>query len=916
MLFIFNFNLAAQACDPDVTSPNITCQFGTFGLTTQASLNYIIADNLGSSFDSCTAEPTLQIARMADSLIFSDTLWLTCEDALVNPILVLRSTDASGNENMCMDTFEVTDKLAPIILNALPDLTVSCSYPINIANLSGFGTYVDQSAARDTNIIEDSLALLDYPEGFLDGTYAEICEATVTTRIVDSRECNSGVILRIFTLTDPFNNSTIDTQRITIESIDPFNSSDIIFPADTFLLNYLGVSPSPDVTGKPIFSTTNACQMPAASFKDVVFDDPNSGCPKIERTWKVIDWCQNSTNPRPSWEHRQYIMIKNSEAPVFDSTACENQIICFGDGCEGIVSLSAIATDDKTLPGNILYGYTIRDTSGLVISSGQGNTYTDTLEGGIYDVVWTAADRCGNVGTCAYQIQVKDCSAPTPIAVSGLITSLMQSGMVWADAAKFNNSSVDNCTPDNLLIFSFSPDTDSTRRAFTCADLGENVVEMWVTDADGNQSFVETFLTIEDNQLACPNAISDDPVRIAGRVTTDEQTAISNARVRISGPELSKEVITTEEGKFAFEDLAMYNDYEITVEKMDEALEGLTALDIVLIQRHILGITKFKSPYKMIAADLNLSESVNASDIVLLRKLILGILQPTELKRPWIFVENAQSIPNPAHPWPLNEQIQYENLDVDMMGSDYIAVKVGDIDGTINQIYGQNTDSRSINVWNINIENKALNEGEIMEIPFFSDMTFDLNALQAGFEYDPRKIEILEIIPGKVDMKDDEYVIGDNSVKMIFTPDAKVSIHENEVLFSFKVRARSAVSTSSILALNSEVMSSIAYNGSDELLYMQSGISGNERPLEVFQNSPNPFTDRTEIQFSVSQDMPVEVTVYDLSGAQVWHSYRSYNKGVHTITFTDQELLSRTGLFLVHVESAEITEIRKMLRIK
>src|SRR5690606_12261250 len=121
-----------------------------------------------------------------------------------------------------------------------------------------------------------------------------------------------------------------------------------------------------------------------------------------------------------------------------------------------------------------------------------------------------------------------------------------------------------------------------------------------------------------------------EPVRIAGRVTTDEETAITNAKVRIRGPEFSKEVMTDREGKFAFEDLVMYNDYEIEVEKMDEALEGLTALDIVHIQRHILGINKFKSPFKMVAADLNLSENVNASDIVMLRKLILGILEPTE----------------------------------------------------------------------------------------------------------------------------------------------------------------------------------------------------------------------------------------------------------------------------------------------
>src|SRR5690606_22709125 len=122
--------------------------------------------------------------------------------------------------------------------------------------------------------------------------------------------------------------------------------------------------------------------------------------------------------------------------------------------------------------------------------------------------------------------------------------------------------------------------------------------------------------------------------------------------------------------------------------------------------------------------------------------------------------------------------------------------------------------------------------------------------------------------------------------------------------------------TSSSVAVNPSLMAALAYNGEEEVLYVQSGIAEGEIPLEVFQNNPNPFNNRTDMQFSVSKNMPVEITVFDLSGARVWHSYKQYNKGVHTLVFSDFELGGKAGVFLVHVESAEITEIRKMLRIK
>jgi hypothetical protein len=57
----------------------------------------------------------------------------------------------------------------------------------------------------------------------------------------------------------------------------------------------------------------------------------------------------------------------------------------------------------------------------------------------------------------------------------------------------------------------------------------------------------------------------------------------------------------------------------------DDFDNGVSTLDLVLIQRHILDIAPFTSAYKGIAADMNATESVTGSDVVELRKLVLGV---------------------------------------------------------------------------------------------------------------------------------------------------------------------------------------------------------------------------------------------------------------------------------------------------
>ena len=76
------------------------------------------------------------------------------------------------------------------------------------------------------------------------------------------------------------------------------------------------------------------------------------------------------------------------------------------------------------------------------------------------------------------------------------------------------------------------------------------------------------------------------------------------------------------DGQFSFNAIPMNNGYTVLPERNDDYKNGVSTFDLVLIQKHILGIEKLNSPYKVIASDINNDERVTAIDLVELRKLI------------------------------------------------------------------------------------------------------------------------------------------------------------------------------------------------------------------------------------------------------------------------------------------------------
>ena len=97
------------------------------------------------------------------------------------------------------------------------------------------------------------------------------------------------------------------------------------------------------------------------------------------------------------------------------------------------------------------------------------------------------------------------------------------------------------------------------------------------------------------------------------------------------------------------------------------------------------------------------------------------------------------------------------------------------------------------------------------------------------------------------------------------------------------------------------------------------GINPQTEVCCELQIIPNPFNNSTSIIFTISQDEPVSITIYDLFGRQVKYMQASYTSGVHQIEWSGDDAhgnqLSK-GLYHVKMMAGAHILSRKAVMIR
>lgn len=886
------------------------------------------------SYDECGID-RMEVKRMDNGSAcgedwdeFGDYVTFCCDDIGNNPIVILRVYDLAGNYNECMVNVEVQDKLAPTI-TCPDDMTVDC----------------------DFSFVDTEQGLID---AFGDATFKDNCSGTTMTRTVfyEIDQCNEGRIIRNFVARDA-NGAQSCQQIITFVNNEPFNGAeDIEWPDDVTITDCLDLSMgmrteelaavSPDATGRPILSE-DACDMVGADYDDRVFEVFNASqtsCFKIIRTWTVLDWCQRYENGTYyEWTWDQVIMVNNAVAPTFSFT-CEDITKCTYDGeCnDGEVILLASATDDCTPDEALAWQFSLDmdndgdfDSISPILYGGQISA-TNDYPIGTHRIVWTVEDRCGNSTSCEQLFTIENCKTPTPYCYNGLAISLMgvdenedgiaESGMIDIWASDFDAGSFHGCGYDVTVSFSSNP--LDTGRTFTCADIGRNEVDIWAsaTLEDGTlvQDFCTTYVDIQDNQGVCDGSGTGNLVAVGGQVSTENNIMVDEVKVFLDRSEQSFRM-TDGNGIYAFTPMPTGGSYAVVPEKDVDHMNGVTTLDLVLIQRHILGLKKLSSPYKMIASDINRDGTITAADLLQLRKSILGLADGFPDNTSWRFIDkgyNFLDVNNPLSDQ-FNEIYNINQLNSDM-DIDFVAVKVGDVNESVianaNMLATVRENPNSL-VFAIN--ESDLQAGNQYSIPVYANNFNEIIAYQHSINLSD-KVELVSIQAGNLEIDDSNFGLQAVNQGVITTSwDAlnPTTKDQDEVLYTINVVAKQNTKVSEVISFTSAITTAEAYT---EGMNLDVQLTVRNNPSEVngfvlYQNTPNPFTGVTNIAFDLPENTNATFSVYDVTGKKVYGYTQTFNKGRNIIEL-NAETLNTSGVLYYTLQTETFTATRKMVVVK
>ena len=181
----------------------------------------------------------------------------------------------------------------------------------------------------------------------------------------------------------------------------------------------------------------------------------------------------------------------------------------------------------------------------------------------------------------------------------------------------------------------------------------------------------------------------DNPVvekgKIAGVIYTETNTPIPNTNVLLIGDNgFSVSTVSDAQGNYSFSGLSTGKNYILDFAKSSSILNGLSTFDLLQVQKHILNREILKSPFKMLAADVNNSGSISTSDLILLKRALLGLTTSFEKVPIWQFVPFENGFINISTPLlGLNlNAFMVQNLQSPILDKDFIGVKAGDINNS------------------------------------------------------------------------------------------------------------------------------------------------------------------------------------------------------------------------------------------
>jgi hypothetical protein len=153
---------------------------------------------------------------------------------------------------------------------------------------------------------------------------------------------------------------------------------------------------------------------------------------------------------------------------------------------------------------------------------------------------------------------------------------------------------------------------------------------------------------------------------IRGIVRDPKGTPMEGVEIYLEG-DISIQAVTDETGQFSFNQVPRSGNHTVHAIKNINPKNGVSALDLLLIQKHILLIQPFSEAYQVLASDATGNGELSASDLLILQKLLLDKISFLPGVESWVFEPAIHNITDPEG---------------NLLELDLLAIKIGDVNNS------------------------------------------------------------------------------------------------------------------------------------------------------------------------------------------------------------------------------------------
>ncbi|NND09500.1 MAG: T9SS type A sorting domain-containing protein, partial [Saprospiraceae bacterium] len=491
---------------------------------------------------------------------------------------------------------------------------------------------------------------------------------------------------------------------------------------------------------------------------------------------------------------------------------------------------------------------------------------------------------------------------------------------IWAN--EFDRSSAPACNSEEENHFrielldgiddeTWEEDADSI--SLGCMHKGTQTIRLWVIDEKGSFDYCDVVLIVQNNMGGCPDIDDTDRGRLLGNIATENGDMIEKVEVSATGENLAANMTTGADGLYDFQ-IPMGMVTTITPRKNIDHANGVSTMDLIILQKHIIGMELMGSPYKLIAADVNKDGFINALDLLEMRRLILGEISDFENSDSWRFLlKDYEFMTNEPQSELFPERLII-SVDQPQMKRDFLGIKIGDLDLDSDPTKRA---ARSGKQLVFHTEDRELVKGQKISIPFVVNSTTLYEGFQFTINTATENVSVVDAFGndalGFMRSNFGFTRSDDGMVTVSWHADRGQDLRGDQV-FSIVLEVNENTMISDALSIDGKVTPAISFpeEGSAAGVAMNFTSGGIDYELDLFQNEPNPFVESTTIRFTLPKSSEAKLNIYDITGKHLKEIRGMFSKGLNQVALNANELTAK-GLIYYELEVEGTKLIKKMI---